>query len=113
VREHVVRGHLELLALLLAPGGVGLLVTDVSSSEMAPLTSLARALPPATLLAALTLNGRVFPALAPHEIQHVLREDPCFAPRVECVRLEPPWLWRALPDRDYLVVAHRFRRRRE
>lgn len=106
-----IRGrHLRLMLDLLAPGGIGLLVCDLISSES--VTELPRVpeheLP--GLLRKLAGDGRFFSGLYPDALEATLRNDPALAPRVRDVRLLTPWAWRLGPRRTFLVYAMRFRR---
>ena len=106
-----IRGrHLRLMLYLLAPGGTGLLVCDLISSES--VTELPRVpeheLP--GLLRKLARDGTFFSGLYPDALETTFRTDPALAPRVRDVRLLTPWLWRLGPERMFLVYALRFRR---
>jgi hypothetical protein len=101
-----VRGrHLQLLADATAPGGTGLLITDVVSTDTAPgLASVPDdQLEPA--LVALVHAGNLFHGLHPAVIANELQRDP----RVRSVEILKPWLW-DFGVRQYGVVAIRFRR---
>jgi hypothetical protein len=106
------RRHLELIVALLKPGGSGLLITDVVSSDTAPHL---RDLPPEQLagyVATCIAQRNFFTGLNPAVVLDLLQRDPWFASRVE--RLEPinPWKWDFGP-RCYAVYALRFCRRLE
>lgn len=106
-----IRGrHLRLMVDLLAPGGAGLLVCDLVSSES--VDELPRVpeheLP--GLLRKLARDGKFFSGLYPHALENVFESDPRIAPRVRDVRLLTPWLWRLGPLRSFFVYGLRFRR---
>lgn len=106
-----IRGrHLRLMVDLLAPGGTGLLVCDLVSSES--VDELPRVpeheLP--GLLRKLARDGKFFSGLYPDALEKVLKSDPRIAPRVGDVRLLAPWLWRLGPLRSFFVYGLRFRR---
>ena len=106
-----IRGrHLRLMLDLLAPGGTGLLVCDLISSES--VTELPRVpeheLP--GLLRKLARDGTFFSGLYPDALAAAFGNDPALAPRVRDVRLLTPWAWRLGPLRTFLVYALRFRR---
>jgi hypothetical protein len=103
-------GHLLLLADLVAPGGVGLLVTDVVSSETYPPLG---SVPEDQLRAALVRliqERNFFHGVNPSVLLAAFRTDPTLGPRVEAVESLRPWLWNLGP-RVYAVWALRFRKR--
>jgi len=103
--QAVRRRHLQLLADVTAPGGTGLLITDIVSTDTAP--SLADVpedrLEPA--LMALVDAGNLFHGVHPAVIANELQTDP----RVRAVEILKPWVW-DLGVRQYGVVGIRFRR---
>lgn len=103
--QAVRRRHLRLLADVTAPGGTGLLITDIVSSDSAP--GLA-AVPPDQLervLMALVHTGNLFHGVHPAVIANEFQSDP----RVRGVEILKPWVW-DLGVRQYGVVAIRFQR---
>jgi hypothetical protein len=106
-----IRGrHLRLMVDLLAPGGTGLLVCDLISSEsVGELPRVPEHELPG-LLRKLARDGTFFSGLYPDALANVFRDDPAVAPRVRDVRLLTPWLWRLGPRRSFLVYGLRFRR---
>jgi hypothetical protein len=103
-------GHLRLLAHLAAPGGHGVLVTDVVSSDTAPgLASVAEA-SLAAVLAGLVQAGNFFHGVNPAVLAHLVRADPVLAGQAEAPEMPPPWLW-DLGPRVYAVCALRFRKK--
>jgi hypothetical protein len=102
-------GHLRLLADLVAPGGVGVLVCDVVSSESFPgLASTAEEWLPA-LLADLIRQRNFFHGINPAVVAEFLRADPVVGPQVAALEYVRPWLW-DLGPRVYLVYALRFQK---
>ena len=105
--------HLQLLAELLSPGGVGILVTDVASSDIVP--SMAdvslKALP--VLMDQLSRRGSMFSGTHPWEVRSLLEEHPLLKSLVHQVQVADPWLWQLTPRRFFLVSGIRFRRRAE
>jgi hypothetical protein len=102
--------HLRLMANLLVPGGTGLLVCDLVSSDSRQ--DLAR-VPEHDLpgfVHKLSRDGNFFSGLHPEAVQTVLQNEPTLAPFVTEVRPLAPWLWRLGPQRTFLVYAIRFRR---
>ena len=102
--------HLRLLVDLLAPGGTGLLVCDmVSSDSRDDLPRLPEHELPG-LLQKLARDGTFFSGLYPDALEAAFRTDPALSPRVRDVRRLTPWLWRLGPLRTFLVYGLRFRR---
>ena len=106
-----IRGrHLRLMLDLLAPGGAGLLVCDlISSDSVGALPRVPEHELPG-LLHKLARDGTFFSGLYPDALEAAFRNDPALAPRVRDVRLLTPWLWRLGPLRSFLVYGLRFRR---
>jgi hypothetical protein len=97
-------GHLRLLASLVAPGGVGVLITDVVSSDsFRALASVPEGLLPA-LLGPLIAQRNFFHGVNPAVVSALLRTDPVLAPQVAGWEGVRPWLWDFGP-RVYLVCA--------
>jgi hypothetical protein len=102
--------HLRLMLDLLAPGGTGLLICDLVSSDSRD--DLAR-LPEHELpglVRKLADDRNFFSGLYPSAMLATLRNEPRLAGLAKDVRLLPPWLWRLGPLRTFLVYAIRFRR---
>jgi hypothetical protein len=100
---------LEVLVELLEPGGTGLLVTDVVSSEtLPPLGSTPDEALPA-LLAQCLASRNFFSGTNPAPILDCLRRNSWFAARIESAEPISPWKW-DLGPRWYIVYAIRFRR---
>jgi hypothetical protein len=105
------RLHLELLVELIQPGGTGLLITDVVSSEtVPPLGSTPEEALPA-LLAQCIASRNFFSGTNPAPILDLLRGESWFAARIESVEPIGPWKWDFGP-RWYIAYAIRFSRRR-
>ena len=102
--------HLRLLAELLAPGGVGYLVTDFAlepggghpTQGAYPTSENAPASP-----------GDAFLGVNPQEICALARNDAILRSQVTRVRMSPSWLWRQNPRRTLRVCAIQFQRNRE
>jgi hypothetical protein len=104
--------HMRLLVELVAPGGAGVLVSDLVSSDAAPeLPSLRKDQLP-DFARRLPKQGRGFPGISADAIGSALRDDPTLAPLVAHVQFIPPWVWHLGPRRTFLVYALRFRRAR-
>jgi hypothetical protein len=103
-------GHLLLLTELLTPGGSGVLVTDVVSSDTAPGLGAVSEEQLYGVLVRLINQRNFFHGVNPAALLGALRNDPALAPRVEAVQSLRPWLWNLGP-RTYAVWAATFRRR--
>jgi hypothetical protein len=103
-------GHLQGIARSLRPGGLGVLVSDMVSSDTVPGLE---AVPPRALrgrMEALVRAGNFFTGANPFIVAAALKTQPEIAPLVRDVELSAPWLWQIAPGRCYLVFAVRFRR---
>jgi hypothetical protein len=99
-----------MLVDLLVPGGSGVLVCDVASSDGVPALGGERKPDLSDLLNRLSYTGRHFDGLAPHAVEGALKSDPLVAPLLGNVQLTAPWLWRLGPKRTFLVYAACVRR---
>jgi hypothetical protein len=103
-------GHLRLICRLLEPGGHGVLVTDVVSSDTTPgLSEAAHETLPLLLREALR-TGNFFTGTSPVGLVNALCTDPLLSMSIEDVQLSGPWRWCIAPSRTYLTVALTFRR---
>jgi hypothetical protein len=103
-------GHLRLLMHLLAPGGHGFLVTDLVSSDTAPmLASVPQEGVPA-LTAQLIAAGNHFLGVAPAQLTAALQTDPMLVAQLRELDYARPWLW-TLGPRLYAVYAIRMQKR--
>ena len=95
---------------LLRPGGRGLLVSDLVSSDTAPelLTGVSHG---PELLVKLVAAQNFFTGLNPFIVESLLKQDPILAPLVGKVALHSPWVWRISAARAYLVFAVTFQRK--
>jgi hypothetical protein len=103
-------GHLRTIARSLRPGALGVVVSDMVSSDTVP--GLA-ATPPGALRArmeALVRAQNFFTGANPYLLAAALQKEPEVAPLVRDVELSDPWLWPIAERRTYLVFAVRFRR---
>jgi hypothetical protein len=94
----LVVAHVRALAQLVRPGGTGILVTDMVSSETYPSRSCGasgRRRPWPTSWRRAGITSR---APAPRSSGRILLTDPVIAPLVEPPRLIEPWRWRFNPD---------------
>jgi hypothetical protein len=105
--------HLRLMAEQVAPGGWGILITDVASSRAVPglESSSPNELP--DLLRTLASRGRCYAGLDPAAVEAALRSDPLTAWQIAEVRTLAPWRWKLGPLKAFLVFALRFRKARD
>jgi hypothetical protein len=101
--------HLRTLAALLAPGGRGLLVTDVATDADHPFGSVAADFDGRALLAELMTAGRAISAVRPDLLAWTAREDPMLKERVTLSAPVDAWLWHNGPERIFLVYAMELR----
>jgi hypothetical protein len=103
-------GHLRLLSHLVAPGGSGLLLSDLVSSETFPSLGSVPDESLSPVLAHLIHQGNFFHGLNPAVLASFFRTDPVVAPQVAELELVRPWLW-DLGPRLYAVYALKFRKK--
>jgi hypothetical protein len=104
--------HARLIARLARPGATGLLVTDVTSSQIVRAKELWDEVPPADFLTQLELARLCASGTGPQFLERVLMEDPVVGPLIEAPTFVSPWRWRWSPRRSYLVHALAFKARR-
>jgi hypothetical protein len=110
LRLAIRRRHLRLMVDLLAPGGAGVLVTDLAVSGMVKNLEHVCSGELPDLLRRLVAQRKVFAGLDPEGVEAALTADPLVAPLLGAVQYLPPWLWRLGPLKTFLVYALRFRR---
>jgi hypothetical protein len=100
--------HLQILVEMLAPGGIGLLICDVVSSDTLPQLLTAQEVEIPTLLTAALEQKNFFTGLNPAVVLSLFAQDPLLCQRI--ARCEPvaPWRWNLGP-RVYAVYGIRFR----
>jgi hypothetical protein len=108
--QAVRRGHLKRMLDWLVPGGVGVLITDVVSSETVPVLEQIpeQQLPP--LLHQCLQTGNFFAGLHPGQMMQDLSHYEPISNLVKDVSIIPPWKWQLGP-RFYAVYAVSFRKR--
>ena len=102
--------HLRTVVDLIAPGGTGVIVCDIASSDGSPELLGMRANRLQGYLDRLTYTHRGFDGLSPASMTAALAADALVAPLLAPVRQVAPWLWRLGPRRTFLVYALRLRR---
>jgi hypothetical protein len=106
--------HVRTLAGLLAPRGVALLVTDLTTSDIyPPLDHLDPDTDLEKLMADLLAAGHVIYAAHPGMLSAEIRRDPELARRFAVRSPVGPWLWRNGPTQTLLVYALEIRAREE
>jgi len=105
LRAALGRIHVHTLARLLAPGGTGLLVTDLTGSDTYPLDDLTPDADLGTLMSELLAAGNVIHAAHPGRLSAEIRRDPDLGARYAVRPPVGPWLWHNGPERTYLVYA--------
>lgn len=106
LREVVNRAHVRALGALLAPGGVALLVTDLTNAAIyPPLASVGADADLGKLMSDALAAGSVIHVAHPGLLSSEMRRDPdlkqAFAVRFPI----GPWLWHNGPDQVLLVYA--------
>ena len=107
--QQVRQNHLQLLVSLLKPGGIGLFIIDLVSSDTAPQIISESPLTLPQLLKGLIDQGNFFTGLNPAVSHSLLTTDAQLARQVTDVTISQPWLW-DFSQRVYAVYAARFRR---
>lgn len=103
------RGHIRRMLQLLKPGGTGLLISDLVSSDTTPwLQQISDAELPSVLAQCLSA-GNFFSGLNPGVILQEFRTCPEIAELCQSVQILPPWKWQMGP-RTYAVFAIAFER---
>jgi hypothetical protein len=102
--------HLDLLVDLLIPGGCGVLITDVVSSETLPQLLTAQEVAISHLVAQAIAARNFFSGLNPAVVLDYLARGSPLSSQVEQIEPISPWRW-DLGSRVYAVYALRFRRR--
>jgi hypothetical protein len=98
---------------LLAPGGTGLLICDLVSSDSRDDLSRVPEHELPGLVRKLASDRNFFSGLYPDSMLSTLQGEPRLAGLAVDVRLLSPWLWKLGPLRTFLVYAIRFRRAAE
>lgn len=108
--QAVRRGHLVRMLQLLKPGGRGILISDLVSSETtAELASINEASLPQLLAQALA-TGNFFSGLHPGVMLQDFGTAPGIAAMIESPVMTAPWRWQMGP-RTYAVYAITFRKK--
>lgn len=108
--QAVRRGHLVRMLQLLKPGGRGILISDLVSSETTPSLSSIDSVSLPKLLAQALATGNFFSGLHPGIMLQDLETGLNIAPYIESPVMVAPWRWQMGP-RTYAVYAITFRKR--
>ncbi|HMF41018.1 MAG TPA: hypothetical protein VKQ32_09990 [Polyangia bacterium] len=112
LREALNRAHVRTLGALLAPGGVALLVTDLTSTEIyPPLANVDAGADLGKLMSDLLAAGHVIYAANPGLLSSEMRRDPQLKQAFDVRSPIGPWIWRNGPTQSLLVYALEIRRR--
>ena len=104
------RGHLVRMLQLLKPGGRGIFISDLVSSETTPALGLIDDAGLPNLLAQALATGNFFSGLHPGVMLQDLTAAPDISPSVESPAMMAPWRWQMGP-RTYAVYAITFRKK--
>lgn len=103
-------GHLRLLMQLVSSGGVGILVTDVVSSDSYPALASVPGQNLSQVLVQLIRQGNFFHGVNPAAIVNLFRQDSVLSQQVATLEPVGPWLWNFGP-RHYAVIAVKLQKR--
>lgn len=110
VMQAIRLGHLRLLLKLMNSGGLGVLITDVVSSDSYPRLASVPAQNLSQVLVQLVRQGNCFHGVNPAAIVNLFRQDPVFNQQVASLEPVGPWRWNFGP-RHYVVIAVKFQKR--
>ena len=111
LREAVNRAHVRVLGALLAPGGVALLVTDLTDSGIyPPLNHVAANADLGRLMSDIIAGGHFIFVAHPGQLSSEMRRDPELKQQFAVRFPIGPWLWRNGPSQVLLVYALEIRR---
>jgi SAM-dependent methyltransferase len=111
LRTAVNRAHVRTLGALLAPGGVALLITDLTTSEIfPPLIHVGADEDLAKLMSDLISTGSIIYIANPGTLSSELRRDPALKLAFGVRYPIGPWIWRNGPTQVLLVYALEIRR---
>ena len=100
--------HLGLMSKMVAPGGSGLVVTDMSSSDSAPDVAECPQARASDLMGAVIRDGSCFIGLSPEAVARALERAAAVNGRIQERKFTPPWLWQLDEARRFLVYALSF-----
>lgn len=104
------RGHFQRMCQLLKPGGLGLFVSDIVSSETTPVLEQVSENQLPTVLMECLARGNFFAGLHPGVVVQELQTLPEFQQVINSVTVHSPWNWH-MGHRVYAVYAVSFSRK--
>jgi hypothetical protein len=112
LRTTVNRTHMRALGALLAPGGIAMMVTDLTTSAIyPPLVLVDEGADLGKLMSDLIAAGHIIYAAHPGQLSSEMRHDPALKQDFEVRSPIGPWIWRNGPAQSLLVYAIEIRRR--
>jgi hypothetical protein len=112
LRDAVNRAHVRALGALLAPGGVALLVTDLTGSEIfPPLDHLGPGADLGKLMSDVIAAGAIIYVAHPGLLSSEMRRDPTLKQQFDVRFPIGPWIWSNGPAQSLLVYGLEIRRR--
>lgn len=105
--------HLRVLAALTRKGGEALLITDITTDEIAPLGKLNLDSNAAALLDTLARENQIFNYLDPALLASLCEQDPVLSQAVTFSPPERVWKWQNTPHRAFLVYGVKLLRRNQ
>ena len=112
LRTALNRAHMRVLGELLAPGGVALMVTDLTTSTIyPPLIHVDEGADLGKLMGDLVADGHIIYAAHPGQLSSEMRRDPALKEAFEIRFPIGPWIWRNGPAQSLLVYGIEIRRR--
>jgi hypothetical protein len=97
--------HVRVVAGLIGPGGLGLLITDLTSDATYPLHTLAPDVDLGHVMSELVSVGNVIQAAHPGLLSAEIRKDPMLAAAFNVRFSVGPWLWHNGPEQIFLVYG--------
>lgn len=97
--------HFRLMSSLIAPGGTGVLVTELISSDTCEELKHYTEDQLPDLRDQLIREKRIFTGTNPNALIPALNADLFIAPKIEHARLTAPWRWQLAPTRFFLAYG--------
>ena len=104
--------HFRLMASLLAPGGTGVLVTELISSDTCEALNHYPEDKLAELQGKLINEKNFFTGTNPNALTPAILAEPFIAPQLEQTALTLPWRWQIGPARSFLAYGFLFKKRK-
>lgn len=110
LRDAIRRRHLRQMVEWLSPGGTGILVIDLATTERLGTLVQSHRDRLEEVANRTVARSNHFPGLDPESLRAGLMADPHLRGLVANIQQIPPWLWTLGPNKSFLVYALRFRR---